>query len=50
MSDLVGLPADIAGDSAGGGVPLGDGGEHRVVQRRVADLRLLGEQVADFPE
>ena len=50
MRDLVGLPADIAGDSAGSVISLGDGREHGVIQRRVADLGLLGEQVAGFPE
>ncbi len=50
MRDLVRFPADIAGDSARGVIPLGDGREHRMVQRRVADLGLLGEQVAGFPE
>ena len=50
MRDLVGLPADIAGDSARGVISLGDGREHRMIERRVADLGLLGEQVAGFPE
>src|SRR6185312_13999691 len=43
-------PADIAGDPAGGVVSLGDGGEHRMIKRRVADLGFLGEEVPGFPE
>src|SRR5690349_14831993 len=50
MRYLVGLPADIAGDSAGRGVSLGYSGEHRMVERRIADLGLLGEERADCPE
>ena len=50
MRYLVGFPAYIAGDPAGGVVSLGDGGERRMIQRRVADLGLLGEQVPGFPE
>ena len=50
MRYLVGFPANIAGDPARGVVSLGDGGQHRMVQRRVAYLGLLGQQVTGFPE
>src|SRR4029077_9994506 len=50
MRYFVGFPAYIAGNPAGGVVSLGYGGEHRMIQRRVADLGLLGEQVPGFPE
>jgi hypothetical protein len=50
MRYLVGFPANVAGDPAGGVVSLGDGGQHRMVQRRVAYLGLLGQQVTGFPE
>ena len=50
MRYLVGFPADVAGDPARGVVSLGDGGQHRMVQRRVAYLGLLGQQVTGFPE
>jgi hypothetical protein len=50
MRYLVGLPPDIAGDSAGCVISFGDGGEHRMIQRRIANLGFLGEKVAGFPE
>jgi hypothetical protein len=49
MGYLVGLPTDVAGDTAAGRVTLGDGGEDGVVKRRVTDLGLFDEQPSRPP-
>jgi len=46
MSYLVGFSADIVGDTAAGRVLLGDSGEYRMIERRIADLGLFHQQVA----
>ncbi|GAB3994055.1 hypothetical protein GCM10029992_07400 [Glycomyces albus] len=48
VSDIAGLAADIGGDAAAGGVARGHGGEHGVVQPRIADVGLLAQQVASL--
>src|SRR6202000_2738907 len=50
MGYLVGLPADVTRDAAARRVALGDGGEHGMIKRRVADLGLLHEQVPGLTE
>ena len=50
MADVRGLAPDVVGDPAPR-VPAGrDGAEHGVVERGVADLGLLGQQVAGLAE
>ncbi len=50
VAELVGSPAGVAGDAAVGPVAAGDGGQHGMVDRRAADIGLLGEQVARLAE
>ena len=50
VRDVGRLTADVVRDAAPRLVPRGDRGQHRVVERRVADVRLLREQVPCLAE
>ena len=50
MGQVAGLPADIAGDAAAGGIAVRDGGQDRMVEPHVLQFGLGGEQVARLPE
>ena len=50
VRDVGRLAADVAGDAAPRLVPGGDRGQDRVIERRIADVRLLGEEVPCLAE
>ncbi|WP_334648752.1 hypothetical protein [Streptomyces scabiei] len=50
MRDVDGLTADVSRDAATRRVALRHGGEDRVIERRVPDVGLLGEQITRLTE
>ena len=50
MGQVAGLAPEVGRDASAGPVAVGDGGQDRVVQANVTQVRLVAEQVARLPE
>jgi len=50
MRKVTRFAPEVGGDATPGVVAFGDGGENRVVEADVPQVRLVGQQVARFPE
>lgn len=50
MLEVGRVAPDVGGDAAAGAVALGDGRQHRVVERGLAERRILGKEVSGLAE